>query len=70
MRVHRLALEERIGHAHPIPPEVGHHVLRDVYNTLAGDQRERERRVDQRLAERGLRGVVHIEMQRSGILRQ
>jgi len=50
--------------------EVGHHVLGDVGDALAGDERKRERRIHQDAAEFGLRRVRVVEMNRVHVLGQ
>src|SRR5215203_1499585 len=65
-----VALEDGGGEPNLVPPQIGHDVLGDVGDALAGHQRDRERRVHERLAELGLGRVVVVEVDRGGILRQ
>ena len=69
-RVDRLAFEERVRQPHLVPSEVGHHVDREIDDRLSRHERQREGRVDQRLAELGLRGVGAVEVDRVRVLRQ
>src|SRR5690606_33578725 len=68
LRIDRVALENRIGQANLVPAQVCKHVLGDVGDALAGDQRDGESRIDQRLAELRLCRVVGVEMDGRGVL--
>ena len=54
LRVDRVAFEQRIRQPHLVPAEIGDGVHRQIGDRLAGDEREREARVHQRLLELGL----------------
>src|SRR5439155_15934918 len=69
LRVDGVALEERRRHTNLVPAQV-HRVLRDIGDGKAGDQRKRERRVDERPPPLGLRRIVCVEVDRVGVLRQ
>jgi len=53
-----------------VPTEVGHRVLRDVGDALAGHQRDREAGVHQGLSKLVLGRVIVVEVKRVGVLRQ
>src|ERR671912_2706654 len=66
--VDRIPLEDRRRHPYLVPAEVGEDVLGDVGDALARDEREREGRVDERLAELRLGRVGMVDMDRSRVL--
>ena len=70
LRADRVAFEQRMRQAHFVPAEIGDGVHRQVGHRLAGDQREREARVHERLFELGLARVLRVEVNRVGVHRQ
>ena len=65
----RVAREDGRRQRHVAPAEV-HRLLRDVDHREAGDEREREGRVDERAAPFGRRGIRRVEVDRVRVQRQ
>ena len=67
LRIKSVAIEERIRQAHFVPAQIGHRILRNVGDRLAGNDRERECGIHERPAEFRFCRIGVIEVDRIGI---
>src|SRR5262249_11279391 len=70
LRVDRVALEDRTGQRHLFPAEIRHAVDGEINDRLAGDQRQREARVHERLLEFSVARLLRVEVDRIRAHRQ